>query len=609
MAKKAKRGRDALMPRGEPRGTPRPGFFSRVAAGPLAYFVIVLFLACTYMQVASFSFTEFDDSDIVGNLAAALKSRAAVNVAFQTDAFVSTTSPRFYRPFQTLSFVLDLEAENPIRALHLSNLIIHVMTCCALLWFMRLQGIGPLTSFLATLLYSVHPLFVSAVAWIPARGDQLITLFALLSTALLIQGGRKRNILLYACHFALFVAAVLTKETALAFPILYAVMMLQVKRWEFPPFAITVCCIGYAVVDLGYFVLRDRMIGVASPDQTFGLAAFVNNLPAIPEVVSKFLIPVRMAPMPSFSLLPTAAGTLLISAMIVVVVIHRQELTFLSGFGILWFLALSLPPLFFRHTLGSNAYEYLEHRALLPAIGLLMVSAQLAPLMLKKIGRQGLALAGLGISVALSGYAAVHARDYADGRRFYDAAVKANPRSALAFTNRGRVRKDRGDLQGSLEDYNRAITLTPTYFLPVYNRGVRKMSLGDREGALADFNRAVTLNPNHFGSLNNIGVVKMDLKDYPGAIAAFDAALKTDPDSAEAHVNRGLAHAKQGALNAASGDFDQAIRLKPDDSLAYFHRGMVRLGMDDHTGGCSDLARATRLGSGDANLYFEKVCK
>ena len=64
---------------------------------------------------------------------------------------------------------------------------------------------------------------------------------------------------------------------------------------------------------------------------------------------------------------------------------------------------------------------------------------------------------------------------------------------ALAYNDRGTVKRDHGDKQGALADYSEAIELDPKFARAYYNRGIVKNALGDKQGAIADWIQAARL--------------------------------------------------------------------------------------------------------------------
>lgn len=78
----------------------------------------------------------------------------------------------------------------------------------------------------------------------------------------------------------------------------------------------------------------------------------------------------------------------------------------------------------------------------------------------------------------------------------YTKAIDIEPHS-WAYNNRGIARRDLGDIQGAMADFNRAIELDPDYAAAYDSRGNARRDLGDRQGATADFNRATELDQNY----------------------------------------------------------------------------------------------------------------
>jgi tetratricopeptide (TPR) repeat protein len=140
----------------------------------------------------------------------------------------------YYRPIVELSFYLDnlLWRMDP-STMHLENILLHCVN--TLLVFLLARRIivrqdneTLMIPLLAALFFALHPLNVEAVAWIAGRTDPLLALFILSSCYFLLCWINKPRWQDIAATLMMFVAALLTKETSVAF---VAVMALLAITW------------------------------------------------------------------------------------------------------------------------------------------------------------------------------------------------------------------------------------------------------------------------------------------------------------------------------------------------------------------------------------------
>jgi len=123
---------------------------------------------------------------------------------------------------------------------HLVSLILHL--CNILLVYSltrRLCAVGltgaenpqyPLLPFIAALIFALHPQNVEAVAWIAARKDLVMCLFALLSAISWIEFCERPGALRYAAALGLFVLACLAKPTAAMLVVPFFVLALWIAQ-------------------------------------------------------------------------------------------------------------------------------------------------------------------------------------------------------------------------------------------------------------------------------------------------------------------------------------------------------------------------------------------
>ncbi|MCD6385372.1 hypothetical protein J7M23_06300 [Candidatus Sumerlaeota bacterium] len=88
-----------------------------------------------------------------------------------------------YRPILTLSYLIDYHLWGGAKpfGFHLTNLILY-LGCVIFFWLVMLQVVNnPLVAFIATLLFTAHPIHTEGVNWAVGRCALLSTLFVLIS--------------------------------------------------------------------------------------------------------------------------------------------------------------------------------------------------------------------------------------------------------------------------------------------------------------------------------------------------------------------------------------------------------------------------------------------
>lgn len=139
----------------------------------------------------------------------------------------------YYRPLVEFSYWIDnlLWGMEPV-TMHLESILLHCAN--SLLVFMLACKISsdpkklPLIPLFAALLFALHPANVEAVAWIAGRTDPLLSLFVLSASFFLLRWLDEPRWQNMVATLVLFGAALLTKETAIAFG---AVVVLLTIAW------------------------------------------------------------------------------------------------------------------------------------------------------------------------------------------------------------------------------------------------------------------------------------------------------------------------------------------------------------------------------------------
>ena len=596
-----------------------------------------------YATAPGFNFIGFDDNDILKQRYFIIGDISKIKLAFTTDAFLGTNGT-FYRPLQTVSFMLDALVGGPKPFIyHLTNLLLHIASSLCVFWLLLTLGYQRLLCLLLALVFALHPMFVPMVAWVPTRGDLLLTIFVIITFILFIKSFRANRPALVVWHGLTFFLALLSKETAVAVPPL----CLFYYYFEFRKTPARKVIKGYFVVWLiagvAWYYLRSALHVVTG--DSVGLAAFIQNLPIMPELLGKFFVPARFQLTPLFNLTDTVIGVVAAALFAWLIVRIGGRANRKIQLGLVWALLCILPVMIFRNSDAKYIFDYLYHRAYLPSIGLIIVLAELLrrlSLRNEKYFRR-IAIGAMPLFL-YCGVAAFHELGfYRDGLTFFNEAIARTPRNALCYNNRAvYYGNELHNHEAAVKDFSKAIEINPAYVVAIANRGVTYENLGKQKEAIADLEKAVSINPNSPNPdfIFKIANLRYLLNDFTGAVADYnrllamdklypriyskragseamlgqaqealrdaDQALGVDPKDEEAYNGRGLANRLLGRLDEAVNDFSLAVHIKDDYSRPYNNRGTIYLAQGQPERAIEDFNKAIEIDSHYADPYSNR---
>ena len=558
-----------------------------------------------YLQSITYGFTNFDDNILILKNAAYLGDLHNLHKVFQTDAFIDKMTP-FYRPMQTLTYMLDIQLAGKVEAaaFHLTNVVLLGFISCALFILLKKFHVAPYLAVLASMLYCMHPLFVSSVAWIPARGDMLLTLFALLSLIFFIDYLHTESRLSLCLHWCTFVFALFCKETAALLPAVFAVYYGTVSKHKLSKRTYLLFVAGYLLTGLFWYTLRSTAIfNQPSANAVFGIKAIVANIRTIPESLFSFFLPVNIAPLPYFSYAKTIIGIVIIIVIAGIFVLNRVHENKTSLFCICWFILLLFPSLLFKHHL----IDYLNHRFLLPLIGILLFITINIPKKWFENADVKRMMILVPLIFVLSYCTFITLPAYKNPMSFYNEALILNPKSALAYSNRGGLKIAENNIQGAIDDFNRAIQLYPEYEEAHNNRGLAKLQLGDTAGSITDFDTAISINKLFPDPYYRRGLAYYNLHDYRRAIADFSSYTSLSKVHIDEYNYIGKSMSQLGNYQEAVKYFNRAIEINPDQYLSYLNRSLAKYLLKDYIGAIADCDKALALRSGDKSALEIKA--
>lgn len=540
----------------------------------IVFFIPILL----YIQTLTFGYVKFDDNVIIQSNASFLNDINNLPKLFFTDAFLNGSS-EFYRPLQSVSYMFSMIIsgdKNPIM-FHLTNLVLLGFISCSLFILLVKLSIPKKISLFGTLIFSVHPLFVSNIAWIPALGDLFLCLFSLLSFIFLLNYLENNKISHLIGHWFMFTLALFSKETAVLLPLIFVIYyILFVRKNEFKIKHLTLLVL-YLSSGIVWLWFRSKAISsnfVSGNEISFipeFSLAFIFKLQTIPESLFAFFIPFNIVELPDFSIIKSIIGVLILIALMVLLIRKKRNSKPGKLFGLLWFIILLLPALLFNKDVY---FDYLNHRFLLPQIGILIFVLLSLPIKWIDQTQHKISFVYILIIAVLSSFTYYNTRAYASPIKFYNSAISNNNMSELAYNNRGYILGEEGKFDKAIQDFSKAVEINDSYYEAYFNRALMKNNLNLNSDAINDYTKAIELNPNYY----------------------------------EAYYNRGYIYGTQGLNNKAIADFSKAIDLKPDYAQAINNRGITYLRMGEIEKSCLDFKKATELGSKSAKENLVKYC-
>ncbi len=155
-----------------------------------------------------------------------IKSISNIGLIFTTSFFGIGD---YYRPLVSLSYMLEyhLFGLNPFY-FYLTNILLHIATSLCIFALMALIFKEEVVRLSIALLFAIHPIHWEAVSNIPGRAILLSAFFSINAFLFFLLSGRKKYCY-YLC-LILFFLALLSKESALVFPLLILSYLGIVKR-------------------------------------------------------------------------------------------------------------------------------------------------------------------------------------------------------------------------------------------------------------------------------------------------------------------------------------------------------------------------------------------
>jgi tetratricopeptide (TPR) repeat protein len=594
-------------------------------------FLLSALVLLVYFKLFSANFISWDDSDVV------LKNRDVHH--FDLKAFFTNYYVGNYAPISMVGFAIDwFIFHGNAAGHHFMSLLFHIANGFLVYYLCNLLLKDTWKALICALIFSFHPLQVETVAWVSAKNNLVYSLFFLLGlisySKFMLKGANRY----YLFTLLFFVISVLSKPSAICFPLVLLLLDYLLKeQLNFKsliinkiPFFIIALVLGIATI---YTRTEDKFINqnhAYAIHERIGYAGY-----AALQYVYKFFAPVNLSviyPYPQNKMLSLVLGY----AIIVVFAFGCYKLyaskykTALYGF--LFFivnLLLVLQFVPFGEVLTADRYMYL------PIIGLSLIIVSLIP-----AKENYMKIISVSVILIFGAITFLRISVWKNSISLYTDIIKKYPHSFVALNSLGAEYMLNKNYDMSLRYLNAAINENTEYYKGYYNRGLLFAQTERMKDALKDFDKAIALKQYTKAYVARANVF-YTMKDFPKAIADAQIVLKTEPTNFKAmyvlancyddlnqldkaltyynqtiavafdnplfYLRRAIVYGKMQRFQFCINDLDMCTSIDPNYAEAYYWKGVVKVNMKQNP--CADLKKAVELGFIAAQQPLATYCR
>lgn len=633
-------------------------YFKKSTTAPVVNKAVVLISVIAILAVVFIAFfpslkngfINYDDNVLVTNNIK-IKALSAENIK----SYFTSFTAYLYHPLVLLTYAVEYHffKLNPF-PYHAANLAFHLGSCLLVFWLVFLLSGRVSVAFITAALFGVHPLRVESVAWVTERKDVLSVFFYLAALVSYLYYAGKKSRGIYCLPAVMQVLSLLSKPTAVTFPVILLLMdYFQGRKLnkqafiEKMPFFIISIIFGIAAL-IGHYPAG----GASVPSYPFVYRIFFAAY-GLAFYLGKTIAPVKLAciyqyppdtetalPL-KFLLAPLAVAALFFA------VEYSMKRTKKIFFGAMFFFVTILPVLQLLPVGGgavpADRYTYIS------SIGLFYILAEGVYWLYARDPRLKVLIsivmaAAIGIFGSLTWRQCGVWRDSVTLWNDYLKIYENGPQSYQAYHNRGMAYEEKGDFDKAIADYRRVLELnTPDPSRTLSSRGLAYAKqnqldkafsdmnealkynpknvealnfrgnlfnlAGRKDEAVADYSRALELEPENFSASLNRGMIYLGIGDMDRAIADLSRALKTDPGFEEAFIRRGSAYLRKKEFTKAAADFTAALKLNPVSVSAYRGREAAWFMLKEYGKARDDVKKLQKLGNQPDPRFVELLRK
>ncbi|MFZ2325229.1 MAG: tetratricopeptide repeat protein [Ignavibacteriaceae bacterium] len=548
----------------------------------LPQLLIIGLILLVYIQNLWFDFAYLDDNLIVFIEYDKINSLLKIPGTFIGGYLFDN----YYRPMVMISFIIDTAIAGQSSFMyHLTNMLLHISVC--LLFYMLLSKLTTSKIFplLLTLLFCVHPLNVNAVSWIVGRNDLIVAFFSLLSFLWFIKYMEEEKLFSLVLTMLFYLFAMYSKEIGILIPFISAAYVILIRTDKKKKINLALIIISYLIPFLIYVASR-VLFSPVKVSEEISFNALLQNLNIPFEYLAKTFYFFEFNPLPMENFTLIVLGLLLVGTLILIFLFNKRINKRLFLFGVLFFLVFVIPTLFVRIKAEDLDFNYIDCRAYLPFIGILIIFLSIMETFNKDIIKS---LFGKIITIIILLYASattvIENQYYENGGTFWGRATEIYPDRATYWIGLGTYYFNKQDFNKAVQFGEKAIKINPQIPEYYYKTASAYVKEKDFNSAIELLQKVIVIEPDKSPALLNLIKLYLQIGDTINAEKSTTELISIASNKNEAKY---LASASYYYFDIANVKYainlmSLAIRIDPKNSRYKNDLGAMYYKIEDIT--------------------------
>ena len=617
---------------------PKPVLDNKIT---LRYLYLILFAAAFIVYANTFkNGYVLDDFSVIKENWVVKKGTEGIPIILKTSYRYGywSSADELYRPLSMVMFAIEWEIwpDNP-KPGHIINVLLYAFICVLLFSTLRkiLWRFTVFLPFLATLIFTLHPIHTEVVANIKSRDELLSFFFLILTLRFAFNYVESLKIKWLILGLISYFLAFLSKESAIVFlaviPLsLYFFSTASLRKNMFYSAMMLIPAVIFLTIrakvlenqpDMAPVSMVDNLL-VAAPDYLTKLATAIKILG---KYIWLLVIPYPLVSDYSYNQIPIEGWSSLWVLLSFIVLIAMGVYAFIKfksksiiSFSILFFfVTMSI----YSNIIMMIGSSFGERFLFVPSLAFCLILAWLlikifkTPMensAIKKVGElfktywtPFLVLLPVFLIYSIITYS--RNKEWESDLVRNTADVRKSPNSAHMRYYYGLVlmqekaMKNRSEiiapeyLDSAIVNFSIAARIVPT-FADAYDQiGLSYYRKNMNDSALKYYEIALKYNPTKSITYSNMGVIYFTNKQYDKALEVYEKAVKYDPAFADAWMNLGSTLGTLGKLNEAINAFKKCIEYKPENAMVHYFIGITYQQMGDEANAKIYFDRAAQL--------------